>query len=243
MKKFILIFVIIIISVNLLNDRLRRTQAPSSVPDVPKYDFRDKQYQDFYSFYRRQREKCRPNCLPSYFDNKDIEQALGVQDVPENLSTNVRISRINPENDIISRARNHFTSEEDVIAYYDKLKLKTQDNRYDMVSCKKEYKNAHFFDLCRKWSPNEMIYFYLPNSEEKIPYIEQSMNFGCTIGHSPYGQPLNCELVHYTNKPRNLEIRVDFYDPDHFFYVMSYIEKLIFNATGEHIWQTSLKQK
>lgn len=234
MKKFILIFVIIIISVNLLNDRLRRTQAPSSVPDVPKYDFRDKQYQDFYSRFMRAQSISSGDHIDYGFTKEVIEETLGIEiEEFSSIQGRLNISRIDPNPSYIRRD-NHLSSSNDLLALYKRV-----DNLSDFEDCQTDIQINGLFCL-KERSFNTVEYFYFPDSNQKIPHINQSINFHC---EKSLNNTTGCKLTNLPDYPYNLNIWIYFRNPKHFFYIISYVESYLYQTTGEHIWQTSLKQR
>lgn len=223
-------------------------EAEKKAPVKPDYDFRDEQYQDFYSvqvrkFYKNKGypEKTTLNSMWSlHLDSKKIkkyiEEHTNIKKSNSYPNAWLHIRRIAPENDTVIRDSNHFQNKEDVIAYYQQKSL--TNDRFIAEPCIHQEQVEGLFCLRNK---TKIRYFYLPQESKQLPYLDQSINFYCM----PITKPLteqNCTLYSNPDKPFNLNTSLLFTNPNNFFYVMPYAEKLIFNSTGEHVWQTSLKQ-
>ncbi len=243
MKKvmIVLICVITALGINSYQSNKKRKAI-----EQQKYDFRNEKYQDFYSIQSRKLykgfDKYQRKVINKMWDWKlryeDVLRYTQQFDIenPHNIPQGwLDVRRIAPENDKIYRDSNHFTKKTDILTYYQKR----LNGEYIIKPCdtREEVPNL----ICLNINNRGPKYFYLPNTSKKYPFIEQSITFFCDAGSKPVTRRA-CTLFNYPDKPLNIDIGIEFTDPNNFFYILPYVENLLFNATGEHIWQTSHKQ-
>ncbi|WLF84386.1 hypothetical protein [Moraxella sp. ZY210820] len=225
MNKIKLSLILAFLSLSLLacNDK------PKPTPTEEVYNFRNEKYQDFYSKLAREVERKKLNVIMSNdgfekpFDKKYINDVLGL-DVKDDILFKLVVSRTNPKEHYVSPI-NFLSEKEEVLNFYYK------DKQYQ--ECPKDYQVDGL--LCIDY----LHYFYIPKySNNKANNIYQTLDFQCSEFQSG-----SCRLFYYGSHQYNIKIFISFSDPQDFFRIISYVEEYIYQATGEHIWQTSLSKK
>ncbi len=214
----------------------------------PVYDFRDEKHQDFYSQLRRSlAEKDENGKIPPKkskqlndtnfsfnYDHEKVEKLLDLSNVPKTVRGRIVITRIKPDGNV-KKTPNHFKDKKSIVDFF-KNRKSVPIKYYD---CPPEWEIDSLICLTEEDYPKPR-YFFVPNTSKKFDYINQDISMFCSPPLVKYHE---CKLLNNTDYPYNLDIWVKFDNPNNFFYVIQYIDTYIFNATGEHIWQTSLKQK
>ncbi len=249
MKKvmIVLVFVITALGINSYQSNKKRKAI-----EQQKYDFRDEKYQDFYSKLRRSLAKKDENGkippkkfkqvddtgFPFSFDYKKVAKLLNLENVPKTLRGRIVITRVKPENSKLFN-NNYPKTKKEIIEHY--KNHKNYPIEYDNCPASEEITNL----ICLKEKNSHTYdYFYLPNALKKTKYVKQGLYMYCSYYHDSRSiKQQSCKISNKTFAPYNLDIWVHFSDPNNFFYIIQYVEAFIFNATGEHIWQTSHKQK
>ena len=206
------------------DDKAKATAKPAE----EVYDYRDERYQDFYSRYMRKTGKDYLILNP-----KNVQEELDLKSIPEGYGWGrVDISRINTFEKINNQV-NNLQTKYDILKYY-------QERGHNYVECDLELQESNFICLQNEQTPNlSRVYYYVPKESIKMDYIDQPISFSCVVSNGKK----NCRLFHWLSVPYNLKLTMHFTNPQNFFYIVPYVEKHFFNATGEHIWQTLPKQK
>ncbi len=245
MKKvmIVLVFVITALGINSYQSNKKRKAI-----EQQKYDFRDEKYQDFYSKLRRSLAKKDENGkIPPKkfkqvddtgfafsFDYKKVAKLLNLENVPKTVHGKIVITRVKPEKNIKSKSI-YFENKKSIVNFFKSRKLMP----IEYYNCPPKWENDFLICLTEKDYP-EPHYFFIPNVSKKLDYINQNISMFCS---SPLVKHHECRVLNSTDYPYNLDIWIKFKTPKNFFYAVQYVEAYIFNATGEHIWQTSHKQK
>ncbi len=246
MKKVmvVLVFVITALGINSYQSNKKRKAI-----EQQKYDFRNEKYQDFYSKLRRSLAKKDENGkIPSKkfkqvddtgfdfsFDYKKVAKLLNLKNVPETVHGKIVITRVKPENSKLFN-NSYPKTKKEIIEHY--KNHKNYPIEYDNCPPNQEIEGL----IClQEKNSNLANYYLMPNQPKKNDYSNKKISMNCHIHIKPITKQ-DCRLLSLTDKPYNLDIWVDFNNPNNFFYVIQYVEAYIFNATGEHIWQTSHKQ-
>ena len=199
------------------------SKGASSKEEV--YDYRDERYQDFYSRYMR-----KGGNRELIFDPEDIQEKLGLQNIPDKAYGKMIINRI-PEDQEDSPI-NAFKNSGDVLRHFN------QDGA-EYMPCEERYQVANLFCIQKiKSSVEQKEYYYLPRKYAQINYIDEAIFFSCT----EWDDEKNCKMMYKKTAPYHLSIWVSFTNPENFFYIMPFIEKHFYETTGEHIWQNLPKQ-
>lgn len=204
------------------NKSIQTTQAEEV------YDFRNEKYQDFYPRLARELERRNLNvfiqndifAIP--FDRDYISEVLGLE-IKDDIHFKLVVSRRNPNENYISPV-NFLLGKKEVFDFYFK------DKKYKECSIENQINDLFCID--------DLHYFYIPkDANYKLNYIDQNLKFQCSKFQSG-----SCRLFYYGSHSYNVDIVIHFSNPKDFFHIIKYVESYIYQATGEHIWQTSLKE-
>lgn len=189
------------------------------------YDYRDEKYQDFYSRLARGIERqninavIEKNSFSQSFDKAYINEVLGLE-LKDDIFFRLVISRVNPSENNTS-SFNFLFEKKEVFDFYFK------DKEYKECPINNQIDGLFCIDY--------LHYFYIEKyTENKLEYVNQTLNFQCSefkLG--------SCRLFSYGSNPYDIKVAIHFSKPQDFFRIISYVEKYIYNATGEHIWQHS----
>ena len=234
------------------NTEKQKSKAKKAQEEI--YDYRDEQYQDFYSVLLRGLSKeydyistfgtmrfgaeirLKEEKLKQFLDEKNISN-LSSSDVPKHFGGNYILERL--ESGSRNYDRLNIKTKQELIDYY--LKNNIFSNR-EIKDCEAELQVQDF--VCLTSGSFSFGYYYFPEtSSKKLPYIDQFQRISCDKYVNDSGERA-CELSTVPFHPYNVDIRLYTYTsqkngltPEHFFYMLLYTEHLIFKATGEHIWQ------
>lgn len=234
---------ITLIFLSLLLSACDNKDSHTSKKQEEVYDFRNEKYQDFYSRFMREVERRNLNAITPNdsferpFTKEYINEVLGL-DIKEDIHFKLVINRVNPKFNNYKK-RNHLDNESDIL----ELKNHEFDKLSDYEICSDNLQIEGLFCLNRIRRNNVEYYFLPKKSTKKIPYINQNIDFYCESIDSAHGKYTNCKLLNFPDNPYNLDIWINFSkNPQDFFHIIKYVESYIYQATGEHIWQTSLKE-
>ena len=217
------------------NTEKQKSKAKKAQEEI--YDYRDEQYQDFYSKYMRAIYPYDPDRALALVTNlskvrdlvfkpEEIKEKLGLQSIPDGYGRgNMYFYRIAPSE--TGSVINSMKTRDEILQFYNR-----DGEKY--MPCLEEYQEDNLFCLQSIQFPHHtQNYFYLPKESNKIDHIDQPISFYC----GPLNDKKSCNLTSWPNYPYNLKISMYFTHPQNFFYIMPFVEQHFYEATGEHIWQ------
>ena len=149
----------------------RASDKKAASNQVEVYDYRDERYQDFYSRYMRKTGK---HYL--IFKPQDVQKKLGIENIPDNVYGRMNVYRTEPY-EIGDPPMSRFKNQKDVEKYYNEnLNAGGELSsvfRYEYCDGADQEKNL----FCIKNPSSEFVYFYFPNKEPGLKYIDHSIHF------------------------------------------------------------------
>ncbi|RRD91273.1 hypothetical protein [Conchiformibius steedae] len=228
----------------LLLTACEKTPPPPAQPSE-EYHFGNKKYQDFFSQYLRAAAKQDPRSIDYKYSDyvrsytaEYIQKHLGITPKNPNLLFRLRVSRTDPNNKKAGMPSKYIDTQDVLLG----IPTRTSHKR---VPCNSEPPPLEGMFCFQEYSPqaNRIVslptYVYLPHEKgmKKIPHINQSIDFDCSL---PPHQ--NCSLFEYPGYPYNLKIFISFTKPSDFFEIIQIVEQYFYQTTGVHIWERPLKR-
>lgn len=164
--------------------------------------------------------------------DKNIE-GLSADDMPERVGGKFNFTRTDPDE---LYQPNEPKNTQELLDLYHKRNEQLQE-------CDTKYQLEYFYcfrDSKPIW--NETNYYYFPSQSKQLPHIKKPIRIICEIPNNLDGSRYVCEINTRLSSPYNARIwfyfglpKADF-NSKYLFYKILYIEQMIFEATGEHIW-------
>lgn len=164
--------------------------------------------------------------------DKNIE-GLSADDMPERVGGKFNFTRTEPDEPY---QPNEPKNTQDLLDSYHKRNEQLQecDTQYQLEYFSCFQTNKHILQL--------KYYYYFPNQSKQLPHIKKPIKITCELPNYLDGTDYSCEINTRLSSPYNARIwfyfglpKADF-DSKYLFYKILYIEQMIFEATGEHIW-------
>lgn len=164
--------------------------------------------------------------------DKNIE-GLSADDMPERVGGKFSFTRTEPDE---LYQPNEPKNTQELLDLYHKRNEQLQE-------CDTKYQLEYFYcfrDSKPIW--NETNYYYFPSQSKQLPHIKKPIKIMCEFQNYPDNPKHICEINTRLSSPYNARIWFYFGSPKadfnskYFFYKILYIEQIIFEATGEHIW-------
>lgn len=239
MKYLLNSIILFIISMSLLACDNKDKAVPPVQEEV--YDFRNEKYQDFYSRFMRKVERVDSgsivnNTFQRTFDKKFIESHLGAKDAPKEIVFKLIVERVDEKHILQAGGREIFHNLDEIKHRYNYLN-KQGHREFSYQLCLSVDEEIGL-DCLKDLRYRGFEYFYFANGQLKDEHIYQFLSFLCDVINN---QKI-CELSVVPSKTHNIRVTIYFGKPQEFFYIMPYVEKYFYQMTGEHLWQTSLKE-
>lgn len=164
--------------------------------------------------------------------DKNIE-GLSADDMPERVGGKFVFTREEP-NELYQP--NEPTNAQELLDLYHKRNEQIQE-------CDTKYQLKYFSCFqTDKFILQIKYYYYFPSQSKQLPHIKKPIRIICEIPNNLDGSRYVCEIDSRLSSPYNASIwfyfglpKADF-NSKYLFYRILYIEQMIFEATGEHIW-------